>query len=187
MTHDPTNVNERTAETHQQAGPGEPVLTTRQGLPVADDQNTLRMGARGPALLEQLRSAATAEEALVELVAPRVGGATSSTGALTEADQKIGGGPSVLYDAVVLLPGAKSVPLLADDAAVRDFVADAYAHCKFIGYVAAAEPLLAAAGVQSKVDRGFVALDEDGADAFVERCRELRLWERELLVTTGRR
>ncbi len=39
-------------ETHQVAGNGVPVLTTSQGAPVADDQNTLRQGTRGPALLE---------------------------------------------------------------------------------------------------------------------------------------
>ena len=39
-------------ETHQLAGDGAPTLTTQQGIPVADDQNTLRQGARGPALLE---------------------------------------------------------------------------------------------------------------------------------------
>ncbi|WP_020474675.1 catalase [Zavarzinella formosa] len=38
-------------ETHQTAGAGS-ALTTQQGVPVADDQNTLRAGARGPALLE---------------------------------------------------------------------------------------------------------------------------------------
>src|SRR3954462_6018051 len=39
-------------ETHQVAGDGRPTLTTQQGMPVSDDQNTLRVGARGPALLE---------------------------------------------------------------------------------------------------------------------------------------
>lgn len=39
-------------ETHQVSGDGRPPLTTLQGAPVADDQNTLRAGARGPALLE---------------------------------------------------------------------------------------------------------------------------------------
>ena len=39
-------------ETHQFACPGGPVLTTQQGVPVADDQNTLRIGERGPAALE---------------------------------------------------------------------------------------------------------------------------------------
>src|SRR6201995_2353690 len=39
-------------ETHQTAEGDIAVLTTSQGTPVADDQNTLRYGARGPALLE---------------------------------------------------------------------------------------------------------------------------------------
>src|SRR5688500_18184782 len=39
-------------DTHQVAGDGMATLTTAQGVPVADDQNTLRLGERGPALLE---------------------------------------------------------------------------------------------------------------------------------------
>jgi len=39
-------------ETHQTAAEGAPVLTTQQGVPVADDQNSLKQGARGPTLLE---------------------------------------------------------------------------------------------------------------------------------------
>src|SRR5262249_53539848 len=39
-------------ETHQVAGDGRPSLTTQQGTVVSDDQNTLRVGERGPAALE---------------------------------------------------------------------------------------------------------------------------------------
>ena len=39
-------------ETHQVAGNGRPPLTTKQGIPIADDQSTLRAGERGPGLLE---------------------------------------------------------------------------------------------------------------------------------------
>ena len=39
-------------ETHQVSMSGEATLTTQQGVPVADDQNTLRVGERGPLLLE---------------------------------------------------------------------------------------------------------------------------------------
>jgi catalase len=39
-------------ETHQIAGSGDEVLTTQQGVPVSDDQNTLKVGPRGPSLLE---------------------------------------------------------------------------------------------------------------------------------------
>src|ERR1700761_6791903 len=45
---------EHTAELHQTAGNGVLTLTTQQGTPVSDDQNTLRIGPRGPALLEDL-------------------------------------------------------------------------------------------------------------------------------------
>ena len=39
-------------ELHQIAGGGIPTLTTQQGMPVADDQNSLKIGARGPTALE---------------------------------------------------------------------------------------------------------------------------------------
>ncbi len=47
-------VQGRGGETHQQVEKGEKnaVLTTDQGIPVSDNQNSLKSGARGPALLE---------------------------------------------------------------------------------------------------------------------------------------
>src|SRR5579871_5401673 len=39
-------------ETHQISGPEAPTLTTQQGTPVSDDQNSLKVGERGPTLLE---------------------------------------------------------------------------------------------------------------------------------------
>jgi catalase len=39
-------------ELHQIAESDTPVLTTAQGVPVADDQNTLKIGERGPSLIE---------------------------------------------------------------------------------------------------------------------------------------
>ena len=40
------------SETHQVAGDGVATLTTQQGIPVADDQNSLKQGPRGPILME---------------------------------------------------------------------------------------------------------------------------------------
>ena len=40
-------------ETHQIAGGDVATLTTAQGIPVADNQNSLKQGARGPTLLEE--------------------------------------------------------------------------------------------------------------------------------------
>ena len=39
-------------ETHQTASAPEERLTTNHGVPVSDNQNTLKAGRRGPALLE---------------------------------------------------------------------------------------------------------------------------------------
>ncbi|MEY2522918.1 MAG: catalase, partial [Ilumatobacteraceae bacterium] len=38
-------------ETHQRREQGEPVLTTAQGTPISDDQNSLKVGERGPTLM----------------------------------------------------------------------------------------------------------------------------------------
>ena len=39
-------------EIHQPAGGQHPALTTAQGIPISDDQNSLKLGPRGPVLLE---------------------------------------------------------------------------------------------------------------------------------------
>ncbi len=73
----------------------------------------------------------------------------------------IDGGPSVLYDAVALLPASAAIDDLMQESTVRDFVADAYAHCKFIAYVEAALPLLEKGGIGSEdLDEGCISLDD---------------------------
>jgi catalase len=128
-----------------------------------------------------LREAARQEGANLEFVAATVGGIEASDGSRVEAGQQVDGGPSVLYDAVVLLPSAAGAEDLARSAAARDFVTDAYAHCKFIGYVPDAGPLLDATGVRALMDGGFVELTGNGKDAagFLSSCRRLRFWDRE--------
>ena len=117
---------------------------------------------------------------MLKIVAPMVGGVEASDGSWLEADEKLDGGPSVLFDAVALLPSGQGAALLAKEPAARDFVADAFAHRKFIGYCVAAEPLLRKAGVLDERDAGFLPLDKaDDAAAFVATCRKLRFWERE--------
>jgi catalase len=132
------------------------------------------------AVLADLHAAAEEEKAKIEFVGPAIGGVSASDGTMINIGQQYAGGPSVLYDAVVIVPSEEQAQALAGDPAVRDFVTDAYAHCKFIGYVAQAEPLFEATGLASLKDDGFIELgDGKDAAAFLAACRDLRFWSRE--------
>ena len=132
------------------------------------------------AILKSLQSALKKEGALIEIVAPKIGGVKASDGSWIEAAQRIDGGPSILYDAVALLPSKDGAMALANNAAARDFVADAFAHYKFIGYVEAAMPLFEKAGVADNRDEGFIALKKPAdCSTFITECRQLRYWARE--------
>jgi catalase len=134
------------------------------------------------ALVEALTEAVKALPAVYEIVTPKTAGASLDDGTIAEGKQKIDGGPSVLYDAVVLALSAEGAAMLSKDKTAKDFVNDAFAHCKFIGYTAAAEPLIAKAGIASdEYDEGMVRLDNaDDVPAFLAMCGQLRLWDREL-------
>ena len=107
-----------------------------------------------------------------------IGGVQASDGSWIDAQQKINCGPSVLYDAVVVLVDDPGGELLAERPESRDFVAHAHAHCKFIGYTPGSLPLLERAGIRD-LDDGCLALERSrDAVAFVEACRALRLWTR---------
>ncbi|NKJ42218.1 catalase [Novosphingobium sp. SG720] len=130
-----------------------------------------------------LVDALEAEGAVYEIVAPKIGGVTLSDGTTLAAKHKIDGGPSVLFDAVAIVVSTDGADLLARDAAAKDFVTDAFAHCKFIGFSAQAETLLVAAGVAGLLDEACLPLDvTEDATAFITACRTLRYWPRELAV-----
>lgn len=133
-------------------------------------------------LLAALQSAVAQAGAMLELVAPKIGGVIASDGRHHPAHQKVNGGPSVLYDAVAVLPSADGAQLLANEATAKDFVSDAYAHAKFIAYADSAKPLFEKAGL-TELDEGFVALHgpEDTA-TFLKACVTLRHWPREAAV-----
>jgi catalase len=73
-------------------------------------------------------------------------------------------------------------PTLAALPVARDFVADAYAHCKFIGYAGDPAPLFAAAGLTELADDGFVDLNDHSAADFLATCAALRFWSRQASI-----
>jgi catalase len=116
---------------------------------------------------------------MLEIVAPRIGGVEASDGTLVEANQTISGGPSVLYDAIALLVSDQGVPRMTNDPSVRDFIADAFAHSKFIAYSGSALPLLKATLGDRDLDEGFIEIESaDDVARYVKSCRQLRFWKR---------
>ncbi len=135
------------------------------------------------ALLKKLQAAIEKEGAVMEVIALKVGGVEAADGSWIEAKHMIDGGPSVLFDAVALILSEEGAEHLTGEASARDFVADAFAHCKFIAFTLGAVPLLQKAGVDPAADEGLISLDDPKAVAeFVEACRNLRLWSRETAV-----
>ena len=129
------------------------------------------------ALFKALKDELEREGAVLKVVAPQVGGVETAGGAFMEAHEKLDGAPSVLFDAVILMISEQGARLLADESTARDFIADAFAHLKFIAYTPAALPLLTKAGVQP--DEGCVELGSPAApQRFVKACAQLRHWAR---------
>lgn len=104
----------------------------------------------------------------------------ASDGRQIPADNKINGGPSVLYDAVAILTSKDGAARLSSEATAKDFVSDAYSHLKFIAYNDDAVALLEKAAVINSIDEGFVKLTTaKDAASYLTKCRDLRLWSRE--------
>jgi catalase len=135
-------------------------------------------------LLEALRSALEEEGAQLKIISPMVGGVQAAGGTWIEADEKIDGGPSVVFDAVALLISEEGAAMLANESTARDFVADAFAHLKFIAYSDTALPLMAKVGIgEEDLDDGCIALtSHEEAESFVKACQKLRFWERAAAV-----
>ncbi|WP_269779065.1 catalase [Propioniciclava soli] len=173
--------------------PADAALEPRTDLPASDALSILKNGPESfagrklgilltkgadGAVVAAVRDAFTAAGATVELIAPTRGPITLSDGTPVTADHAVDGGPSVLFDAVALLPSADGATQLVGRSTARDFVADAFAHRKFIGLGADAGPLLVAAGVDP--DDGVLPLDAGAAETFLTRCGELRFWDRDV-------
>ncbi|WP_375289092.1 catalase [Qipengyuania sp.] len=133
------------------------------------------------AVVKALKDAAKDAGGMAEIIAPHVSGAKLSDGSMMKADQKIDGGPSVVYDAVAVVMSEASAKRYNTDKPSIDFVNDAFAHAKFVAYVPAVQPLFETAGVWNWMDDGFVDVSDgkNSAKSFIGKCGQLRFWDRE--------
>ncbi len=131
-------------------------------------------------MVKGLQEAAKTEGAACAIIAPKISGVKLSDDKMYPVDEKIGAGPAVVFDAVAVIPSKAGAELLKADGASKDFVADAFAHCKFIAYNEDAMPLFKAVSIDGDLDGGCIKLAKaEDAKAFIKACGKLRFWERE--------
>ena len=131
-------------------------------------------------LVNEIEAEFTGAGATVAIVAPQIFGAKLSDGTTKPADEKIDGGPSVLFDAVALVFSEEAGNEMANDKPSQDFLSDAFAHAKFIAWSDAAIPLIEAVGISDKIDDGMLKIDGENVSDFLRACEKLRFWDRNM-------
>ncbi len=107
-----------------------------------------------------------------------MGGVKLNNGRWIEAQQNIDGGPSVLYDAIVLLVSKDGAQTIANEQVVKNFINDAFYHFKFLAYVEEATLLLEKAGINT-LDAGCILINKKSSwKIFLNKCKRLRFWQR---------
>jgi len=134
--------------------------------------------------LESVKEALLAEGALVKIVAPRLGFLRSAKGKEIKIDFSMLTTASVLFDAVYVPGGEKSVTALKEEASAIHFVNEAYKHCKSVAAAGAGLKLIEASFIGTGSEEAGVVLSADPkapklAKAFVKAIEEQRHWSRE--------
>jgi catalase len=127
--------------------------------------------------LAAIQQALTAEGAEAALIAPKAGPIKTDAGKELAPVDFLAGAPSAVFDAVIVVPAAGMVEDLLAQAAAIDWIRDAFSHLKVIGYAAAAQPLIDAAGIEP--DAGVVNIGDGDLKKFIAQAKLHRVWERE--------
>lgn len=124
--------------------------------------------------VEKFEKAAREAGASVKIVAPNKE-VTLDNGTRIQADERLAGAPSVIFDAVVSIIMHPPAKKLAKDGAALDWFNDAYAHCKAIAYCPATEEHILS---KLPIEKDAFVTPLDDVEGFIENAKT-RLWERE--------
>ncbi len=137
-----------------------------------------------------MKKALTSAGAQIKVIAPRQGFLKGASGEEVKIDFSFLTSSSVLFDAVYIPGGEKSVEALKREAAAIHFVNEAYKHCKAIAATGAGVALLEASYVRTVekasgkgnvIDDGGVITGQAGkvATEFIKAIAQHRNWSRE--------
>ncbi len=141
--------------------------------------------------LKKVQSALSAEGAVVEIIAPKLGTIESESGEEIQVKRSLLTVASVLYDAVYVPGGTNSVATLKAEANAVHFLNEAYKHCKAIAVDQSAQDILEATYFANKLpedDSESGALEEglivhsqprQLSSQFIKAIAMHRFWERE--------
>jgi len=123
--------------------------------------------------------------AVVKVIGPHLGELVQEDGGMLKVDQSYLIAASVLFDGV-FVPAGKGILQLKTNSDVKEFINDAFKHCKFIAAEGEGLEVLGAtnAMIDSKpADMGVLAFDKSGGkqlpSIFVKALGTHRFWERE--------
>ncbi|MCB2253578.1 catalase HPII [Pseudomonas chlororaphis] len=134
-------------------------------------------GVDGQAI-DDLKKALEAEGAHAKLLGPTSAAVTTAQGKVLPVHASMEGLPSVVFDAVFVPGGAKSVQALSGDGVALHYLLEAYKHLKAIALQGEAKQLLDVLKLQA--DAGLiVGGDAKALRAFFDAIAQHRVWERE--------
>lgn len=124
------------------------------------------------ALIDEIKN----EKAFYTIICPTINGITLSNGHKITANEKLGGAPAVLFDAVALLVDADDP--MTKEHKFHEFILDAYTNFKFIGYLSKLQTFFEQIKFIN-LDKGFINIDSSSAlNSFIKMCGNFRYWER---------
>ena len=136
--------------------------------------------------VQNMKTALKNAGAVVKVVAPHLGTIISEEGTEIPVDQSYLTAASVLFDAV-FVPAGKGILALKNNLEVKEFLNDAYKHCKFIAAEGHGIEILPFVNNNDKdrsiLDVGILVSDQLGdeylAASFIDALAKHRFWERE--------
>jgi len=137
--------------------------------------------------LNKALEALTSQGAQAKIVAPRLGYIRSRQGNDLKVHFSLLTASSVLFDAVYLPGGEKSISTLTKEPAAIEFIREAYRHCKAIGVSQQAVELLKSANLTNTDGDEGIVIGSPAADGklftnFIAAVARHRNWTRELLL-----
>ena len=134
-----------------------------------------------------MKKALMAEGAIAEVIAAKYGKISSSKGPAVEVDKSLLTVSSVLYDALYVPGGAKSIAALSEEVNILEFINQAFKHCKAIAFDAGTQTLVDKTNVgpllKEKGNVPGIVADGKGkvelSKLFIQAIAQHRAWERE--------